>query len=276
MCISSRRVGAGREIRIVIAEDSQAGQQLWSQLERDLSGMLAPRELSVTIAQNAGELLSVLASLERSARRPDMVLIDLHVPVRSWVLSSTATGDGWPDTAKAGVWLGKRIRGGGNDTSLLVLWTSNVLANELNDAYAFCNLEAGNRPVGDYVLDKATERVAQAVVLARLLDSDPEARPAWQPPTPTVAVTEAPRRSLPYLEQGLRSQAIAERLVLSKKTVDDHKAILRDSLCGDVSGDEHELSVAIVSAARRAHLPWISLHYDDDANDPLNVLGGAK
>ncbi|MGA8744941.1 MAG: hypothetical protein WB507_03650, partial [Solirubrobacterales bacterium] len=76
------------------------------------------------------------------------------------------------------------------------------------------------------------------------------------------------------LELGLRSQAIANELVLSKKTIDDHKAILRDSLCGEVSGGERELSVAIVSAARRARIPWIPLHYEDDANDPLSALGG--
>ncbi len=67
------------EIRIVVAEDSQAGLELWSRLEHDLAQTLAPRSLSVTVAQNAAELLMLLASLERAARRPDMVLIDLHV-----------------------------------------------------------------------------------------------------------------------------------------------------------------------------------------------------
>jgi CheY-like chemotaxis protein len=273
MCIFSRRVEAGNEIRIVVAEDSQAGQELWSQLEQDLSEMLAPKSLSVTFAQNAGELLGLLGSLERTGRRPDMVLIDLHVPVRSKTLSSAASGNDWPDTAKVGVWISKRIRATGNDSTLLVLWTSNVLANELNDAYAFCNLTVDGRPIGDYVIDKATDRVSQAEILAQLLKSDRTTRPVWMPPEPTITVTSAPRKSLPYLELGLRSQAIASELVLSKKTIDDHKAILRDCLCGEVSGDERELSVAIVSAARRAYIPWIPLYYADNSNDPLNELG---
>ncbi|MGA8745939.1 MAG: hypothetical protein WB507_08745 [Solirubrobacterales bacterium] len=190
---------AGKEIRIVVAEDSQAGQQLWSQLEHDLAEMLAPRSLSVTFAQNAGEMLGLLGSLERAGRRPNMVLIDLHVPVRSKSVSSAASGDGWPDTAKVGVWIAKQIRATGNDSSLLVLWTSNVLANELNDAYAFCNLTVDGHPIGDYVIDKATDRVPQAEILAQLLESDRATRPVWMPPEPTVTVTSAPRKSLPYL-----------------------------------------------------------------------------
>jgi CheY-like chemotaxis protein len=265
------------EARIVVGEDSQAGRELWLQLEQTLAETLSPRTLSVTVSQNASELLSLLRSLERAARRPDLVLIDLHVPVRSKTVAMARTDvDGWPDTAKAGVWIAKRIRAAGNDTTRLVLWTSNVLPNELNDAFAFCNLIVDGRPLGDYVIDKAADASIQAQLLARLLEADRPAGPTWAPPPSTVKVTPAPCRSLPYLEAGFRPQAIAEALVLSRKTVDDHKAILRDCLCPDVSGDERELSVSIVSAARRARIPWVPLHYEDNANDPLAELGSGR
>jgi len=264
------------DIRIVVAEDSQAGHQLWSILERELADLLAPRTLTVTIARSAGELLSLLDSLERSARRPDMVLLDLHIPVRSGHLAAGMPTHSLPHSIKTGVWLAKHIRAGGNDTSTLVLWTSNVLANELNDAYAFCNLDHKGRPLGDYVIDKVSERQVQVESLAALLDADGDSKPSWAPPEPAVALTSAPHKSLPYLELGMRSKAIAEALVLSKKTVDDHKAILRDSLCGEVSGGDRELSVAIVTAARRAGIPWIPLQYEDPENDPLSVLSRGR
>jgi CheY-like chemotaxis protein len=255
-------------VDIVVAEDSQAGRELWQQLENELAAATPTAPFRVSVAQTASELLEVLARRDQADRRPHLVLIDLFLPIRPDSSGRKPEPSG-STPARVAVWLARHIRRSGNATSRLVLWTNNVSANELNNAYAFCNLEVDGARIGDYVIDKATDVGSQVATILQLLGSAP-ASMAWTPPIPTRHITPAPRAILPYLEAGVRPSVVAEALVVSKKTVDGYKEILRSELA--IDGTEHELSVAIVAAARAAGLAWIPLVYHDDERDPLKQL----
>ena len=252
------------EIRIVIAEDSEAGRSQWLAIEGLMEDYLTQAQVVRSTALNAADLLLTLKRLERQGRRPDLIVLDLHLPLKSGPPKAPAM--------RIGVWIAMRIRESGNLTSRIVLWTNNVSANERNDAFAFCSLEVGGRPVGDIVLDKSEDIAQQAAALSTLIESARTSPPGIFPPrsAPQIDVGQALAETLPYLEAGLRPAEIARTEHLTKDAVDSRIKRLRDILCPDLVSDSQDRTTAIVTAAREAGIPWIPLKYRDPKNSPFD------
>lgn len=257
------------ELRILVAEDSEAGWSQWGAVEDQLREVAPTRDLVRTEALNGSDLLLKHRSLCRQDRTPDLVVLDLHLPASA---PTTARAPGSPPSAvKAGVWLAKHLRESGNETSRIVLWSNNILANEVNDAFAFSKLEVDGLPIGDAVLDKASNTADQVQTLIMLLDSERGEQPAFVPPEPTIKLGEALVRTLPFLEAGLRPSAIAEIEHVTKDTIDSRIQRLKDELCqGLDTTTTLDLRTAILAAARESGIAWVPLSYSRPENDPFS------
>jgi CheY-like chemotaxis protein len=256
------------EIRILLAEDSEAGRAQWEALESHLRESLAPCELARTEALNGSDLLLKHRSLCRQGRQPDLIVLDLHLPAAAPV--TTRKPGSHPSTIKAGVWLAIHLRRAGNETSKIVLWSNNILANEVNDAFAFSTIEINGLPLGDAVLDKASDTSEQARSLIDLLDRERGSAPAFVPPAASTKLGDALVRTLPFLEAGLRPSAIAEIEHVTKDTIDSRIQRLKDELCHGLDTTAIlDLRTAIVSAARQAGITWVPFSYSQPESDPF-------
>ncbi len=257
------------ELRILVAEDSEAGWSQWEAIEDQFREAVPTLELVRTEALNGSDLLLKHRSLYRQGRTPDLVVLDLHLPATAPVAARTPGAP--PSAVKAGVWLAKHLREAGNDTSRIVLWSNNILANEVNDAFAFSSLEVDGLPIGDAVLDKASNTAEQVRALVKLLDSERGAQPAFVPPEPSIKLGDALVRTLPFLEAGLRPSAIAGIEHVTKDTIDSRIQRLKDELCqGLDTTTTLDLRTAILSAARESGIAWVPLSYSEPEGDPFS------
>lgn len=252
---------------ILIAEDSEAGQSHWQALEEPLRREMAGTELSCITRENANDLLAMLARLKLQQRpSPDLIVLDLHLPHNADFASARAQGG---NIVRAGVWLALAIRISGNDTSKIALWTSNVVANELNEGFAFLQLKVNGERVGDEVIDKSEDLASQVNKIRQLLQSEKRQEPIWEPPPPTVSLTKVQMQTLPYLEAALRPSRVVEVEYMETSGWKSRIDGLRGRLCdGYDTRSTYELKPLIVAKAREARIPWVPLNYLQVSQNP--------
>lgn len=186
-------------IRLVVADDQTT-------VREALAVMLGLAEDVdvVATATNGAEAVDTVA-----AHRPDVVLMDLHMPVMDGVQAT------------------ERLRAEYPDTVVLVLTTFD------DDAPILAALQAG---AGGYLTKEADRgTILQAVrsaaqgqtVLApqvqrRLLALATSGPPAGPAPEPPAELTAREGEILHLIGEGLRNREIAERLVISEATVKTH------------------------------------------------------
>lgn len=172
-------------------------------------------------AGNGQEALTLVAET-----LPDVVLMDLHMPVLNGVEATRRITDSHPDVA------------------VLVL---TMLAD---DESVFTALRAGAR---GYLLKESTRddivRALEAVAAGQAV-LDPDVAPrvlgalAPAPPAPDPGafpyLTERERQILDLIARGLTNRAIADRLVLSEKTVRNHVS----NVFGKIHANDRAAAVA--------------------------------
>ena len=165
-------------------------------------------------------------------RKPDLVLMDISMPGLSGIDAT------------------RRICKEGNGTKVLIL--------SMHDEQSFVE-EVFRAGASGYVIkDAAPSDLLQAIDAVRAGDSflsptitqqvvDAIAHPAERPTAAAASLTDREREVLTLIAEGLSSKEIAEKLGVSLKTIESHRANLMDKL------DIHKVS-GLVRFAIRAGL----------------------
>ena len=193
------------ETTIVLADDHRLVREGLRRLIEERSDFRVVGE--ATTGQEAVELAS--------RKKPDLVLMDISMPGLSGIEAT------------------RRICKGTNDTRVL------ILSMHANRSYVEEVLRAG---ASGYVLkDAASSDLIQAIDAVRGGDSflspgiahqvvDAIANASERPAAALAQLTDREREVLTLIAEGLSSKQIAERLGVSLKTVESHRANLMDKL----------------------------------------------
>ena len=215
-------------MRVVIADDEAL-------LREGLARLLA--EAGFEVAGRCGDADTLLRMVE--ARAPDVALIDIRMP---------------PGRGEAGLVAAQEIRRRHPGTSVL------LLSHHLESRYAARLIEEFPERVG-YLLK---ERVSDVAVLADALRRVDEGECVVDPTIvarlvarkrargPLDQLTEREREVLALIAEGHSNGAIAQRLFLSRKTVETHVSQILLKLGIAESSDHHRRVLAVLTYLRSA------------------------
>jgi DNA-binding NarL/FixJ family response regulator len=213
-------------VRLVIADDETLLREGLARLLTDAGFEVAGR------CGDAGELLRMV-----EARRPDVALVDIRMP----------PGDG-----EAGLHAAQEIRRRHPAVGVL------LLSHHLDSRYATQLLEEYPERVG-YLLK---ERVSDVTLLADALRRIGEGECVVDPTIvarlvarkrargPIEQLTERERSVLALIAEGCSNGAIAEKLILSRKTVETHVTQIFLKLGIRESADHHRRVLAVLAYLR--------------------------
>jgi two-component system NarL family response regulator len=184
--------------RVLVADDHQL-------MREGTAALLAadPRLEVVGLARDGSEALTLTAK-----RAPDVVLLDLNMPVLGGLEACA------------------RLRRDHPDTAVLVL----TVSEEEPDLYAALRVGAAGYLVKDMPPSELVEAVLAvargepriAAAMAGRMLAELGGRSQEVAEDPLGALSEREREVLTLLAQGLRNREIAERLVISEATVKTH------------------------------------------------------
>ena len=215
-------------IRVAIAEDSVL-------LREGLVRLL--RDAGFDVAGAASDAEGLLAIVERAS--PDVVILDIRMP-------PTHTDEGIRLATELRAREGRRIG---------VL----LLSQYVEAAYAYKLLSSEAAGVGYLLKDRlndvaeladAIRRVARggtaidASLVAQLLGRKRERNPLDE-------LTERERDVLGLMAEGRSNQAIADRLVVTERTVETHVANIFGKLGLEPEPDDHRRVLAVLTLLRR-------------------------
>ena len=219
-----------RALRVVIADDAA--------LVRDGVAALL-RDHGVEVAATAGDAAGLYEAVARHL--PDVALVDIRMP---------------PTFTDEGLVAAERIRAGFSDVGVL------VLSQHLDARYALRVAERNPARTGYLLKDRVTDSRILVDALERIAAGGCVIDPAVAEGLVTRAsalarideLTEREREVLALVAEGLTNRAIAERLVVTQKTVETHigQIFLKLGL-RDVEGEDRR--VAAVLAYLRAAQP---------------------
>jgi len=163
-----------------------------------------------TVAESVGTLVEALAEC---AKQPiDIVVLDLQIPVS-------------PSTAPAindGVDCGRLIAAHYPDTKIAVV-TNNFELNAVSSCAEFTQVVVDKRHLWDDTLDVLREALDAAAEGLRYIKSfDKELH--RQAERDRYGFTNQEWKVIGLIHQGLSNEQIARELVISKRTVEDHKS----------------------------------------------------
>jgi DNA-binding NarL/FixJ family response regulator len=184
-------------VRVLLADDHQ--------LMREGTAALLGADERIEVVGLARDGREALALAER--RRPDVVLLDLNMPVLGGLEACA------------------RLRDGGGPEVLML-----TVSDEEPDLYAALRVGAAGYLTKDVppaelieavlAVARGEPRIAPAMA-SRMLAELGRAAPA-APPDPLEPLSDRERDVLALLAEGLRNREIAERLVISEATVKTH------------------------------------------------------
>ena len=219
-----------RALRVVIADDAA--------LVRDGVAALL-RDHGVEVAATAGDAGELYEAVARHL--PDVALVDIRMP---------------PTFTDEGLVAAERIRAGFADVGVL------VLSQHLDARYALRVAERNPARTGYLLKDRVTDSRVLVDALERIAGGgcviDPAVAEGLVSRASALArieeLTEREREVLALVAEGLTNRAIAERLVVTQKTVETHigQIFLKLGL-RDVAGEDRR--VAAVLAYLRAAQP---------------------
>jgi DNA-binding NarL/FixJ family response regulator/class 3 adenylate cyclase len=217
---------AASALRLVIADDSAL-------LREGVAAVL--REGGVEVVGLAADGDSLLA--EVASRRPDVAILDIRMP---------------PTYSNEGLVTARHIKATRPEVGVL------LLSQHLEPAFAQQLLEDDQPGVGYLLKDRvsdidalldAVRRVARGgVVLDPQLASTMVQR--TRAAESMAALTERERGVLELIAEGLSNAAIAERLVVSQRTVETHVRQIFAKLGLEEAGEEHRRVAAVLTYLR--------------------------
>jgi DNA-binding NarL/FixJ family response regulator len=213
-------------VRVVVADDAMITRHGLVQLLR---------EAGVDVIAEAEDADTLL--LKVSATRPDAAIVDIRMP---------------PTHTDEGLVAAKRIRSQHPDTAVL------ILSSYIEPRYAMQLLEEHPERVGyllkERVFDIAVlvdalrrldegESVVDPTIVRRLLGRQRQASPLEE-------LTGREREVLELLAEGLSNRAIAQRLVVTERTVEAHVKQIFGKLDLTASPDSHRRVLAVLAYLR--------------------------
>ena len=215
-------------IRVVIAEDSIL-------LREGLVRLLGEAGFDVVGAVGSGEDLLRLAG----EMRPDVAIVDIRMP-------PTHTDEGLRAAAAL------RVRYGDGIGVL-------VLSQYVEVAYADQLIESDARGTGYLLKDRVADVAEIADAVRRVARGGSVIDPSLvaqllrrrRRPDPLVDLTERETEVLGLMAEGRSNAAIAERLVISMKTIETHIASIFSKLGLEPEPDDHRRVLAVLAYLRR-------------------------
>jgi DNA-binding NarL/FixJ family response regulator len=213
-------------VRRVIADDEAL-------LREGLARLLA--DAGFEVAGRCGDAEALLRMVE--ARRPDVAIVDIRMP---------------PGRGEAGLLAAQEIRRRNPDVGVL------LLSHHLDSRYAARLIEEFPERVG-YLLK---ERVSDVAVLAEALRRIDEGECVVDPTIvarlvarkrergPLDGLTERERAVLALIAEGHSNGAIAQKLFISRKTVETHVSQILLKLGISESRDSHRRVLAVLAFLR--------------------------
>jgi DNA-binding NarL/FixJ family response regulator len=213
-------------VRLVIADDEAL-------LREGLARLLT--DAGFEVAGRCGDAEALLRMVE--ARRPDVAIVDIRMP---------------PGRGEAGLLAAQEIRRRNPDVGVL------LLSHHLDSRYAARLLEEFPERVG-YLLK---ERVSDVAVLAEALRRIDEGECVLDPTIvarlvarkrergPLDQLTERERAVLALIAEGHSNGAIAQKLFISRKTVETHVSQILLKLGISESRDSHRRVLAVLAFLR--------------------------
>jgi DNA-binding NarL/FixJ family response regulator len=215
-------------IRVVIAEDSIL-------LREGLVRLLGEAGFDVVGAVGSGEdLLRIAGEV-----RPDVAIVDIRMP-------PTHTDEGLRAAAALRARFGDAIG---------VL----VLSQYVEVAYADQLIESDARGTGYLLKDRVADVAEIADAVRRVARGGSVIDPSLvaqllrrrRRPDPLVDLTERETEVLGLMAEGRSNAAIAERLVISMKTIETHIASIFSKLGLELEPDDHRRVLAVLAYLRR-------------------------
>ncbi len=222
MTVHEVHIGRRKALRVVIADDAA--------LVRDGVAALL-RDNGVEVAATAADAAELHEAVARHL--PDVVLVDIRMP---------------PTYTDEGLAAAERIRAAFPQVGVL------VLSQHLDTRYALRVAEANPARTGYLLKDRVTDSRALFDALERIAAGgcviDPAVAEGLVSRASALArideLTEREREVLALVAEGLTNRAIAERLVVTQKTVETHigQIFLKLGL-RDVEGEDRRVSAVL-------------------------------
>jgi len=213
-------------MRVVVADDEVL-------LRQGLVQLLAKAGFEVAgEARDAAELLRLV-----DARRPELVLTDIKMP---------------PDYTDEGLVAAREIRARYPEIGVL------VLSHYLESRYAMQLLEGFPQRTGYLLKDRVSDVAVLADALRRIAEGECVVDPTivarlvarHENAGPLAEISGREREVLALMAEGHSNRAIAERLVLSPKTVEGHVGQVFLKLGIDDEPSAHRRVVAVLAFLR--------------------------
>jgi DNA-binding NarL/FixJ family response regulator len=213
-------------MRVIVAEDLMLTRE-------GIVRLLA--EAGIEVVAQAADAESVVSLV--ATERPDAVVLDIRMP---------------PTHTDEGIVAAARIRDGFPGVGVL------VLSQYLESAWALRLVEEHPEGVGYLLKDRVVDAAAIVDALRRVADGETVVDPTIvarllgrrRRNDPLADLTAREREVLGLVAEGMSNRAIAQRLVVAERTVENHMSSIFGKLGLPESPDQHRRVLAVLTFLR--------------------------
>jgi DNA-binding NarL/FixJ family response regulator len=213
-------------MRVIVAEDLLLTREGIVRLLSDAG---------VEVVAQAGDAEALVTLVARW--HPDAVVLDIRMP---------------PTHTDEGIIAAARVRDGFPGVGVL------VLSHYLESAWALRLVEEHPEGVGYLLKDRVVDGAAIVDALRRVVDGETVVDPTIvsrllgrrRHNDPLAALTSREREVLGLVAEGLSNRAIADRLVVAERTVENHMSSIFGKLGLPESPDQHRRVLAVLTFLR--------------------------
>ena len=192
-------------------------------------------DAGVDVVAQAGDAETLVSLVARE--RPDAVVLDIRMP---------------PTHTDEGIVAAARVRDNFPGVGVL------VLSHYLESAWALRLVEEHPEGVGYLLKDRVVDGAAIVDAQRRVVDGETVVDPTIvarllgrrRRNDPLAALTSREREVLGLVAEGLSNRAIAERLVVAERTVENHMSSIFGKLGLPESPDQHRRVLAVLTFLR--------------------------